>query len=144
MQIGPGKGDGVSGTDDLGWQRVTGLLEHRYTFRTPSLLNVERTGPYGHAGQFATLDAIVRHYDDADDQLEDYNVRAHVRETQLHNMVEDNRDEIAAGISPIVDDLDEVDVQGIVAFFRALTDPSIDDLSGLVPDSVPSGLPVVD
>lgn len=31
-------------------------------FRTPTLRNVAKTGPYMHAGQFATLDEVVRFY----------------------------------------------------------------------------------
>ena len=33
--------------------------------KTPSLRNVARRAPYMHAGQFATLDAVVEHYDRA-------------------------------------------------------------------------------
>jgi cytochrome c peroxidase len=36
--------------------------EMRGQFRTPSLRNVEVTAPYMHAGQFATLEAVVRFY----------------------------------------------------------------------------------
>lgn len=36
-----------------------GQLGH---FKTPSLRNVAATAPYMHAGQLATLDAVVRHY----------------------------------------------------------------------------------
>jgi len=42
-QIGPGKGDGPSGRDDFGRERVTGLAEDRFKFRTPSLRNVALT-----------------------------------------------------------------------------------------------------
>ena len=34
-------------------------------FRTPSLRNVARRPPYGHAGQFPTLDAVLDHYNRA-------------------------------------------------------------------------------
>ena len=33
-----------------------------YAFRTPSLVNVELTAPYGHSGAFETLPEIVRHH----------------------------------------------------------------------------------
>ena len=33
-------------------------------FKSPSLRNVEVTGPYGHDGRFATLDALIDHYSD--------------------------------------------------------------------------------
>jgi cytochrome c peroxidase len=32
------------------------------SFKSPSLRNVEVTGPYGHDGRFATLDALIDHY----------------------------------------------------------------------------------
>lgn len=35
------------------------------TLRTPSLRNVEQTAPYMHAGQLATLDAVLTHYNEA-------------------------------------------------------------------------------
>ncbi len=59
-QIGPGKGDGTD--DDFGRERETGNPNDRYRFRTPSLLNVALTAPYGHAGAYATLDEVLRHY----------------------------------------------------------------------------------
>jgi cytochrome c peroxidase len=34
-------------------------------FRTPSLRNVTRRPPYGHAGQFATLEAAIEHHNQA-------------------------------------------------------------------------------
>ncbi|WP_157496811.1 cytochrome-c peroxidase [Hahella ganghwensis] len=59
-QFGPGKGDGVN--DDFGRERVTGDSDDRYRYRTPSLLNVALTAPYGHAGTYQTLEQVVRHY----------------------------------------------------------------------------------
>ncbi|MGI9259051.1 MAG: cytochrome-c peroxidase [Gammaproteobacteria bacterium] len=69
-QIGPGKGDGND--DDFGRERETGLADDRYRFRTPSLLNVEVTGPYGHAGAYETLDEVVRHYDNQNGTVNDF------------------------------------------------------------------------
>lgn len=59
-QIGPGKGDGQG--DDFGRERETGSIDDRYRFRTPSLLNVATTAPYGHAGAYETLGEVLRHY----------------------------------------------------------------------------------
>ncbi|MCO6455155.1 MAG: cytochrome-c peroxidase [Pirellulaceae bacterium] len=50
------------GRDDLGRGSVTGQLEDRYKFRTPSLRGVERTGPYMHDGSLATLYDVVQFY----------------------------------------------------------------------------------
>ena len=63
-QIGPGKGDtsNAGATDDFGREQVTGRNGDRYHFKTPSLLNVAVTAPYGHAGSYQTLEEVVRHY----------------------------------------------------------------------------------
>jgi cytochrome c peroxidase len=60
-QIGPGKGDGPDGSMDYGRYRETRVWTDLYAFRTPSLLNVAVTGPYGHDGAYADVDAMVRH-----------------------------------------------------------------------------------
>ena len=52
-QFGPGLGDGVSGRDDFGRERVTNDPADRRRFVTRPLRNVELTSPYGHVGQFA-------------------------------------------------------------------------------------------
>jgi cytochrome c peroxidase len=35
-------------------------------FKTPSLRNLPATAPFGHAGQFATLDEVLKHYNEID------------------------------------------------------------------------------
>lgn len=52
---------GVSFEDD-GLGGVTGKKEDRGKFRTPSLRNVEKTGPYMHDGSMKTLDDVVAFY----------------------------------------------------------------------------------
>ncbi|QJR12426.1 hypothetical protein DSM104443_03512 [Usitatibacter rugosus] len=61
-QVGPGMGDGANAVDDFGRGRQTNLADDRYRYRTPSLLNVEVTAPYGHAGSYATIEEAVAHY----------------------------------------------------------------------------------
>jgi cytochrome c peroxidase len=63
-QFGTGKGDnsGAGDTADFGREQVSGMDADRYHFRTPSLLNVAATAPYGHTGAYATLQDVVRHY----------------------------------------------------------------------------------
>ena len=72
-QVGPGKEDGTDGSywretglkgfpEDFGRGRVTVREADRYKFRTPSLRNVELTGPWGHAGTYTTLEQVVRHH----------------------------------------------------------------------------------
>ena len=45
---------------DIGRAGVTFKTEDRYKFRTPSLLLVSKTPPYGHNGEFKTLDEVIR------------------------------------------------------------------------------------
>jgi cytochrome c peroxidase len=60
-QIGRGKGDdnGILSNDDFGRFRESNDSADKYRFRTPTLLNVEVTGPWGHAGAYTTLEGIV-------------------------------------------------------------------------------------
>ena len=71
-QIGPGKGDGGTGDDDFGRERETGEQVDRYRFRTPSLLNISVSAPYGHAGVYESLQQVVRHYDNPGREVDDY------------------------------------------------------------------------
>ena len=43
------------------------------TFRTPSLRNLENTGPYGHKGQLETLADVLAHYNEAPDAMIGHN-----------------------------------------------------------------------
>ncbi|MFT4654694.1 MAG: cytochrome c peroxidase [Patiriisocius sp.] len=67
-QLGPGKGndDGVvtanATSADFGRENISGNQQDRYHFRTPTLLNIATSAPYGHAGAYQTLQEVVRHY----------------------------------------------------------------------------------
>ena len=61
-QVGPGKGHGSSGHEDIGRADISGDDADLYAFRTPPLRNVAFTGPYMHDGAFATLEAAVAHH----------------------------------------------------------------------------------
>jgi cytochrome c peroxidase len=141
-QIGPGEGDGVSGHDDFGRMRVTGLASDQYLFRTPPLRNVELTGPWGHDGAFTDLRAFVDHYSESDVKLRAFTTDA--LEPVLQGTLQPNqeailatRDTLLRGVVFPPGVIDEV-----TAFMTALTDPAARDLSGVVPARVPSGLPV--
>lgn len=69
-QFGPGNGDGNN--DDFGRERVTGSTDDRYRFRTPSLLNIALTAPYGHAGTYKSLEKVVRHYRNPNRSVENF------------------------------------------------------------------------
>ncbi|MEM9459412.1 MAG: cytochrome c peroxidase [Myxococcota bacterium] len=150
-QFGPGKGDGPTGIDDFGREQVTGDPDDRYAFRTTPLFNVELTGPYGHAGQFAELSDHIAHYVDPARSLREYDVSAHVDEEALWPLVLDNVEAILATLSrrtaARIRGPGDEPVQLIERFLESLTGDGATDPSAradLVPPSVPSGLPVED
>ena len=138
-QLGPGKGDGVGSDDDFGREQVTGAAAERYRFRTPSLLNVELTAPFGHAGQFSTLESMVRHYRNVTNSLNTYDIMEHVSDTDLISTQLANESDVLANLSGVVSNPLNFEVDDMVEFMRALTADSARDLTDVVPVSVPSG-----
>lgn len=141
-QFGPGQGDGPSGRDDFGRERVTGDPADRRRFKTPPLRNIELTAPYGHVGQFATLRGFVEHYHNVDSTLHAYDVsrvEPLLRPTLLDNYAEilTTRDTLLLPIR-----LDEPAIDDLLEFLKALTDDAARDLSHVTPAEVPSGLPI--
>lgn len=147
-QIGPGKGDGADGHEDFGRERVTGNRADRYRFRTPSLRNVELTGPWGHDGAYATLEAMVRHYDNPGRAIRDYDrTQAILPSRRSLNLLDFLVMEDPARVDAIAGSnqarpvrLSPQDVADLVAFLRSLTDPRAYTLVDEVPTRVPSGL----
>ena len=151
-QIGPGKGDGPSGREDFGRERVSGDPADRYRFRVPSLRNIALTAPYGHSGAYNTLDAVLYHHLNPLDALENYNLGEarlpHRPDFDVYDgyAMEDPsiRGAIAAAneLPPL--DLHAADIRALIEFLHALTDVSALDMRSDVPAFVPSGLPVAD
>jgi cytochrome c peroxidase len=52
----------IQGSQDVGRAHVTERAEDRYTFKVPSLRNIEKTLPYMHDGRFYSLAAVLDHY----------------------------------------------------------------------------------
>ena len=48
---------------DLGRFEISGRESDKGAFKTPTLREVEHTGPYMHDGRFKTLEQVVEHYD---------------------------------------------------------------------------------
>jgi cytochrome c peroxidase len=61
-QIGPGKGDGITSDEDFGREQQTGNAQHRFMFRTPTLLNLLATAPYGHSGALSFVGATAHYF----------------------------------------------------------------------------------
>ncbi len=147
-QIGPGKAATFeTHKRDEGRFRVTGDPKDLYAFRTPSLRNVALTGPFGHAGAHASLRAFVKDHLDPAAALARFdpsNVQLPDFEAEDFNIINSpaDRQAIAAAVTQAPVTLSEIQIDEIMAFLNALTDPaSINGRMG-VPESVPSGLPV--
>ena len=153
-QIGPGMGDGPSGREDFGRERVTRNPSDRYRFRTPSLRNVVLTGPWGHDGAFNSLEAIVRHHLSPRSSLASYDPAQIVMpprpDLDALDLVAHEDAAVAAAIAsaieitPLQPSLTEREVLDLLDFLHGLTDPSATDLRRWVPKRVPSGLPLAD
>lgn len=150
IQIGEGKGNG--NVDDFGRERETGLAEDRYKFRTPTLLNIAETGPYGHAGSFDTLEQVVAHYSDPEQSIDDWFNRGGVCALEQFSSMADcatlypearANSELAlqqlrtnrANGDVLFQDANLTAVQQaeLVAFLEALTDPCVEDPSCMAP-----------
>ncbi|MEM6713056.1 MAG: cytochrome c peroxidase [Pseudomonadota bacterium] len=148
-QLGPGKTARFeSHARDEGRMRVTGSPEDAFAFRTPSLRNIAHTAPYGHAGAYATLEAVVRHHLDPVGSLYAYDrsqvVLPHLDKTDdwriLDAPAELTSIAQANDLAPV--DLSDDQVADILAFLESLTDlQSLEGRLG-IPQRVPSGLPV--
>ena len=151
-QIGPGKGDGPSGREDFGRERVTLDPADRFKFRVPTLRNVELTAPYGHAGAFNALEGMVRHHLDSVGSLHSYETgqaqlvpRPDLDALDFEVMQDIQlRSDIGAASELAPRHLSENDILDLMEFLRALTDRASIDLRSDVPASVPSGIPVAE
>ena len=155
-QIGPGKGDNLAGyndgRDDFGRERVTGIPADRFRFRTLTLRNVALTAPYGHAGAYDTLEAVVRHHLDPVNSLHSYDQRQAVLPSRVDLDEEDfvvMNDDARRGAIADANELASVDLSGrefsdLIEFLHALTDRKAIDLRADTPTSVPSSLPLVE
>jgi cytochrome c peroxidase len=146
-QVGSGRGEDVP--LDAGRSRVSNQPEDKFKFRTPSLRNIELEGPFMHNGAFVSLEATVRHHLNPAKSLATY-VDDQV-EPELRGKFQNDAATIAALLNTVDPQLavkgaplTETEIQELLQFLSALTDPSSRRLERLVPETVPSGLPVVD
>ena len=158
-QLGPGKGD--LDDDDFGRERETGSQEDRYRFRTPSLLNIAQTAPYGHAGSYTSLEEVVRHYLNPQRMVENLFERGGICSLPQYQSVEDcaslypnnaaNSEKALAKLRQERDDgvsrFESPRLAGdqeaqLIAFLKSLTDPCVTDrecVGQWIPDVNQSG-----
>jgi len=139
-QIGRGKGDGASRTNDFGLARETADRNDRFAFRTPTLLNVSATGPYFHAGAYQELADVVTHHLDPQRALALFDPSS--VEGASSDDFADNTQEMVdflkvsgRGIDTFRAPLSHqpAQIEDLVAFLEALTDPCVLERACLEP-----------
>jgi len=143
-QIGRGKhnDNGSTTSDDFGRFRETGDPNDLYAFRTPTMINVEVTGPWGHDGAYTSLEAVVRHHLDAEDAIINYDLSQLEPSVQtddwgtntlmaLQNLQERRR----SRQTPVLENihLNDHEVSDLLAFLQALTDLCVKDRNCIAP-----------
>ena len=143
-QLGPGVGQGAP--LDKGRGELIDFQFYQFAFRVPPLRNVELTAPYFHNGSFPTLESVVKHYNDVTTSLRTFDPATLPASFQAsyHGDIGTINAVLATLDTRLQAPLHLTDAQigDLVAFLKSLTDPAARDLSGIVPASVPSGLPV--
>lgn len=152
-QFGPGFLSGAATQqEDLGRREMVVDDTLKYKFRTPSLRNIVLTAPYGHTGAYNTLESVIRHHLDPVNSFINWNRTQVVMPARsdldasdffimnntTSSMAIMNANELAPS------SLTDAQIKDIIDFLIALTDPASLNLSHIVPDTVPSGLPVGD
>lgn len=139
-QIGRGKSDGATGTNDYGRARETVDRNDRFAFRTPTLLNVSATGPYLHSGGYAELADVARHHLDPQAALEQFDpssvpmadAQSFERNTkEMRDFLQVSDRGIDFFRSPV--SYKSLEVEDLVAFLKTLTDPCVLDRGCLDP-----------
>jgi cytochrome c peroxidase len=141
MTSGPSELENV----DLGAAHRTHTRE-RYTFRTPRLRNVALTGPWMHNGAFTKLEDAVRHHLDPVRSALNYSTR-NLRPDLRKRIVDAPEVQVAIlkNLAPklrSISLLNDTEVEQLLAFLKALTDPAVKNLADVAPYTVPSGLKV--
>jgi cytochrome c peroxidase len=145
-QIGRGKGhdNGTLTNDDFGRGKETANPADKYKFRTSSLLNVEVTGPWGHAGAYTKLENMVRHMLNPAEAIANYDFFQldPTANIQISNMLTNTQfalDQLEANRTNNVAEVHrnvaftEENVADLVEFLKALTDPCVKDSACLAP-----------
>ncbi len=136
-QIGNGKHkyEGDTDMDDQGCYLVTKKPGDQYRFRTPSLLNVEMTGPWGHSGAYTSLEAVTEHMLNPIKAAKNYQ-KKQVKQrgidfsktsTNIKTLLKSNIDLKA------MPNANQQHVKDLVAFMKTLTDPCVKSRECLSP-----------
>ncbi len=147
-QIGAGKKNGKTGSNDYGCNLVSNKENDKFRFRTPTLLNVEVTGPWGHDGAYTSLEAITKHMLSPTQAVINYRPQQLTQKNiNIKDVYKNTLEAVNAGIDlKAKDEINKDDVKHLVSFLKTLTDPCVKDracLSKWIPkasDNDPDGM----
>jgi cytochrome c peroxidase len=140
--------DGPVLNEDFGLEQVTGDPADRYKFRTSPLRNVAVQPTFMHNGAFTELEAAIRHHLNVMDSVSRYTPAGQNLPADLSGSL-GPMDPVLARLDPAVSTpivLTEAQFEQLLAFVsHGLLDPRAtpDRLRRLVPQTVPSGRPVL-
>jgi cytochrome c peroxidase len=137
--------------DDVGLMEHTGQGADKYRFRTPSLRNVELTGPWFRNGTAMSLRETVEFFW-LGGRMPAEDIPGTDAERLIDSRLQVDPDglldpRMVAMNDPDSEDfLSDQDIDDIVEFMKALTDKTIDSpfIDPTVPATVPSGIPPVE
>ena len=140
--------DGSNEDEDFGLEQITGDPNDRYKFRSSPLRNAALQPAFFHNGAFTRLEDAIRHHLDVEESVHHYNaVEAGVDLDLTHRLA--SSEAMLESLDPILKDpirLNDQEFRDLVSFVRdALLDGRARKrhLCPLIPDSVPSGMPLL-
>src|SRR5690606_877005 len=120
---------------DYGRAKATGRAVDRFSFRTPPLRNVTKTGPWGHNVIFTSLEQAIEHHYNPVPLL--YRAQqGRPREAQLSGRLLRYRSSTLAEMYPITQE----DVGLLISFLKSLESDTVMTTEQALPASVPSGM----
>jgi cytochrome c peroxidase len=136
--------DGPGQNEDFGFEQTEGDPALRYTFRTAPLRNLKVAPAFFHNGAFGSIAAAIRHHLDAKKSLRRYDPADNHVPSDL--TLGPHEQMLAAGIDPLLRRpirLDHDEFRALVDFVEnALFDRRVRSFCDLLPERVPSGMPV--
>lgn len=151
-RFGVGKGnvifDGPNEDEDFGLEQITGLEADRYKFRTAPLRNIGGAPAFFHNGAFTRLRDAIYYHVNTPELARRYNPNAAGLDSDLTHRL--------GPMAPVLERMDGrlkqppfltiLEIEELVQFVGdGLMDPraSRKNLCGLIPERVPSGIPVL-
>ena len=140
--------DGPNEDEDFGLEQITGNRNDRYKFRSSPLRNAALQPAFFHNGAFTRIEDAIRHHIDVEESVHHYNaVEAGVDSDLAHRLA--SSEAMLEALDPLLKDrirLNNREFGDLVSFVRdALLDGRVSKrhLCSLIPDSVPSGMPLL-